>query len=195
MADKGTSSRKKGLDADPIVKAQTESYVENQKKADLFKNISQYMFWGATTLMVGVIAAAFTGGASLPAWLAIGTGPGAVTTGALVYGGIASAVTFVGSLFFSNKGTEIAERGNVAYSDIDSKHQAHRMVQAFAKAQTQGQVAGDSTIPFTDNSSGQSWANRVGGNRSAAQSSGWADRIAAQAQAEEAQTLASLGRS
>ena len=193
MADKNAAARALGLDADPVMRRQTESYVENQKKADFFKNISQYMFWGATTLMAGVMVAAFTGGAGLPAWLAIGTGTGAVTTGALVYGGIASAATFLGSLFFSNKATETAERGNVAYSDIDSKHQAHRMVQEFAKAQTQGQIAGDSTIPFTDSSRGQSWSSRVGGG-GRAQSGGWAERVAAQAQAEEAQALSGASR-
>jgi hypothetical protein len=192
MADKNAAARTLGLDADPVMRRQTESYVENQKKADFFKNISQYMFWGATTIMVGVMAAVFTGGASLPAWLAIGSGAGAATTGAVVYGGIASAVTFLGSLFFSNKATETSERGNVAYSDIDSKHQAHRMVQEFAKAQTQGQIAGDSTIPFTDSSRGQNWSSRVGGGR--AQSGGWAERVAAQAQAEEAQALSGASR-
>ena len=65
MADKNAAARALGLDADPVMRRQTESYVENQKKADLYKNISQYMFWGATTILGGLafaIVAPMVGG-------------------------------------------------------------------------------------------------------------------------------------
>lgn len=176
MADKTKNlDSKSDMDTNPVIKAQADKYVDNQKSAQLFKDIAQYMFWGATTL------------------LAVGFGLGATVSASMlpfVFGG--SALTFLGSMFFNNKGTEIAERGTVQYSDIDSKNQAHRMVQAFAVAQTQGKLAGDPNVPFSDTTATKSWGERVGGARSQQPSSGWAERIAAQAQAEEQQALAGL---
>ncbi len=116
--------------------AQTEVYVENQKEADFYKNISQYMFWGAITVL-GAVAALALGAFTAPVALGYGL--------TLALGGIVSAVTFAASVSFSRKAAEITEQGNVLYSDIDSQNQAHRMVQAFAKAQTHGKVA-DETL-------------------------------------------------
>jgi len=109
----------------------------------------------------------------------------------IIGGGIASAVTFLGSLYFSNKASDIAERSNVLYSDIDSQNQAHRMVQAFAKAQTQGQVQADNSAPMT--STNTNWSDRVG---TPAQASGsWQERVAAQAEREEVQSFNAVSAS
>ncbi len=190
MADKNTAARALGLDADPIMRRQTDSYVENQKKADFFKNLSQYLMYGAIAV-AGLVATCVA--ASIMPSIALSLPFGLTPVVAAVLTGAATLGLAAASIFSSNKATEISERGNVAYSDIDSKHQAHRMVQEFAKAQTQGQIAGDSTIPFTDSSRGESWSSRVGGG-GRTQSGGWAERVAAQAQAEEAQALSGASR-
>jgi ABC-type multidrug transport system fused ATPase/permease subunit len=168
-----------GVPATRLMRVETNAYVENQKKAEFNRNLSQYMFWGATTLL-GALA---LGVAGIGVTTALGLGSPLV-----IGGGVISAATFVASLFFSNRAIDIAERGNVLYSDIDSQNQAHRMVQAFAKAQTQGQVQADNSSPMT--SSEPSFVERYG-NR-AEHSGNWQERVAAQAEREEAQTLAGV---
>lgn len=154
----------------PLVQAQTEAYVSNQKRGDFYKNMSSYMFWGATSIL-GALAFGITTG---------GVGPLL-----LIGGGVASVLTFIGSVAFSSKATEISERGNVFYSNIDSSKQAHHMVQAFAKAQSQ-EAAPDQSTPMA----GPSWAERSGG--SVARSGSWQNRVAAQADREEALAMQNL---
>lgn len=167
-----------GIPATRLMHAETEAYIESQKRADQNRDISQYMFWGATTILGAVILGSLEiAGASLPA--AIFGLPALPVLLAV------SGVTFLGSLFFSSRGTEIGERANVLYSDIDSQNQSHRMVQAFAKAQTQGQVHADNSAPMT--SAAPSWAERAGASRQ--QHSNWQERVSAEAAREEAQSL------
>lgn len=167
------------------LKAQTDAYVQNQKRADFNRNLAQYMFWGATTVMAGLVAAAVgLGGAKLGSLAIFGLGAGVSVT---LIASVAGAA-LLGSLMFSRRATEIQEKGSVLYSDIDSKHQAHRMVQAFARAQSQGEVATDNSAPMTSKTS---WAERTGGPKQ--QAGDWQARIAAQALREDVQTLRQLG--
>lgn len=168
-----------GVPQNRLMRAETNAYVESQKKADFNRNISQYMFWGATTVLGAIVLGV------------AGVAGATVTMPFIIGGGIASAVTFLGSLYFSNKASDIAERSNVLYSDIDSQNQAHRMVQAFAKAQTQGQVQADNSAPMT--STNTNWSDRVG---TPAQASGsWQERVAAQAEREEVQSFNAVSAS
>lgn len=162
----------------PLARAEAEKYVEQQKQADWNRNISQYMFWGATSI-IGAIA--------------VGLATSGVGPLLLIGGGVASAATFLGSVVFSRKATEISERSNVLYSDIDSQNQARRMVQSFARAQAQDTSPSAADNPFTEASSKpeRSWASRVDSN-AAAQASSWQARIAAQADREDAQALTAL---
>lgn len=157
----------------PLAQAEASRYVEQQKSADLNRNMAQYMFWGATSIMLGLGAAFFTAPASL-------------TLALLLCGGAASAATFAGSVFFSRKATEISEQSNVLYSDVDSQNQARRMVQAFARAQSQD--ASPAQAEATPMAGG--WADRVGG--SAARSGSWQQRVVAQAEREDAIAMQNL---
>ncbi len=160
----------------PLAQAEAAKYVEQQKSADLNRNISQYMFWGATSI-IGAIA--------------VGLATSGVGPLLLIGGGLASAATFVGSVVFSRKATEISERSNVLYSDIDSQNQARRMVQTFARAQAQDSSVSQDETPFTSEGPKGNWAARTGGPQ-AAQASSWQSRIAAQADREDAQALSAL---
>lgn len=162
----------------PLLKAETERYVENQKSADFNRNISGYMFWGATSIMAA-LAIGFLGSTPIGAPLLIG---------ALA----ASAATFAGSLYFSNKATEIAERSNVLYSDIDSHNKARRMVQTFARAQTASRttaLAGPASdnLPYTA-SSQTNWVERTG-SQPASQNLSWQEQIATEANLEDQRAL------
>lgn len=177
-----------GVPTTRLMRTETNAYVENQKKSDFYKNITTYLTWGATALL-GLFVL-FTAASYLPGIASVlGFAEGAaIPLSAFLITGIAGAAAAVGSIFTSNKATEIGERGNVLYSDIDSQNQAHRMVQAFAKAQTQGTVVADNTAPMT--STAPSWTERAGGSRS--QGGSWQERIAAEAAREEAQTLSAV---
>lgn len=168
----------------PLARAEASRYVEHQKAADFNRNMSQYMFWGATSLMAAVVGMTL-GMFTAPAWIG-----GSVVAG--VVGAGLSALTFLGSVRYSRKATEISERSNVLYSDIDSQNQARRMVQAFARAQAP-------SIPETATAApARSWTDRVGGpaQRSIApaadRSADWQSRIVAQADREDAQALQQL---
>ncbi len=181
MAEANTSI---GVSLNPLMKEETRVYVDTQKRADKLKNFAQYMFWGATSI-AGALALGFITKGGL-AGLAIGT----MFTGGqvLAAGLIASAITFLGSVILSSKATELSEKSAVLYSDIDSQNQAHRMVQAFAKAQHQDQqVETSASSPFTGQTS---WAERTG--KPASQKAGWVARIAEQAQREDAVALQAL---
>ncbi len=158
----------------PLAQAEAAKYVEQKKSADLNRNISQYMFWGATSI-IGAMALGF---ASLTPLLVIG-------------GAAASIATFIGSVYFSNKATDISERSNVLYSDIDSQNQARRMVQGFARAQAQDSEPSRTETPFTSETPKANWAARMGGPETV-EASNWQSRIAAQADREDAQALTAL---
>lgn len=160
-----------------LVDAQTDAYVKVQKKADFARNLSQYMFWGATTILAGIVGAFVMGSGVLA--------PALVPW--VIAGGVTSLTTFLGSLMFSHRATSLSERANVLYSDIDSQHQAKRMVQAFAKAQSTQVSASD--VPFTRRD-GKSWVQSVGGQMQRADN--WADRVVAQSAVEDAQTMRDL---
>lgn len=187
-----------GVPLNPLMKEETRVYVDQQKRADYLKNISQYLFWGATTVMAA-LAVLFVNGSGAVAGATGIAGMGlAGLTGPVVLGiGIAiSAATFIGSVMFSNRATELSEKSAVLYSDIDSQNQAHRMVQAFAKAQsTEQSVSHTAEVPFEMPQ--RTWVEKTG--KSVQQEhahGGWADRITAQAHAEDAHALAELkGRS
>lgn len=120
------------------------------------------------------------------------TGLGGAVVG-LPLGLAGAGVAFLGSVLLSRSAAEIDSRNTVLQSDIDSRNQAHRMVQAFAKAQAPD-VAVSNEVPF--NPSGKSWVNRVSdttAQRTATNDSQWAARVDAERQAEEQQTLAALG--
>ena len=181
-------------DRSPLLRAQKETYLETQAKADKYNNMSQYMFWGATSLMFGVITAVMSGAinfGSSALFAASAAGGVAIGWPVVAIAGIAAAALAVGNIHFSGKGRQAAEKANVLYSDIDSQQQSHRMVQAFAKAQVQGKVHEENS-PYAG-TPGTSWAERVGNGRATAQGT-WADRIAAEAQAEEAAVLAGASR-
>lgn len=170
-----------GVPSNRLMRAETGAYVENQKKSDLYKNVSTYLTWGATALLGMFVL--FTAATYLPAIAGVlGIAEGAaIPLSAFLITGIGGTLAATASIFASNKATEIGERGNVLYSDIDSQNQAHRMVQAFAKAQTQGRVQADDSSPMTSN--GPSWADRTGGARQ--QHGSWQERVAADAAREE----------
>jgi hypothetical protein len=163
----------------PLMREEVRRANEQAQRADLSRNVSQYMFWGATTILGAIILgmAGIGGGAAL-----------ALTSPFVVIGGLTSVATFVGSLFFSNHATKIEKYNEVLSSDIDSQNQAHRMVQAFAKAQTQGKVQADESSPMT--STGPSWADRVGAPQR--QQGSWQERVVADAQREEVQNIAAV---
>lgn len=166
-----------------LAKAEASRYIEQQKSANLYTKIADYMFWGATSLILPVLGVGL-GFIGAPALLGV--------TGTLAIGGIASVATFAGSLLFSRKATELSEKSNVLYSDIDSQNQARRMVQGFARAQAQDVSASADDIPFTAGRGG-SWQERVGGSR-AQGAVRWQDRIAAEADREDAIALNQLSR-
>lgn len=171
----------------PLARAEASRYVDQQKSADFNRNVSQYMFWGATTVMGGVVAAT------------LGIAGASLTFPLLLAGVGASALTFVGSVFFSRKATEIGEQSNVLYSDVDSQNQARRMVQAFARAQapdagkssTDTPMTAAAVTPTADTARG-SWADRVGAGTSASRSESWQNRVIEQADREDAQALQNL---
>lgn len=167
----------------PLLKAETELYVKNQTQADFNRNISGYMFWGATSILGALAIGIFSSGlASI----------GVPLIAAAV---AASAATFFGSVYFSNKATEISERSNVLYSDIDSHNKARRMVQTFARAQTASAaatpvVAASSDTPYMDTNH-TNWVERAGAGQQA-QMESWQSRIAAEADIEDQRTLQEL---
>jgi hypothetical protein len=169
------------INADTIHKraleAQSKAYVQNQKKGDLYANIAQYMFWGATTVMAGLVAVAFKFTA-IPLFL------GALTMPAVA---VIAAATFAGSLLFSRRATEIRETGSVLYSTIDSKNQGIHMQRAKALAELKGQSIDEPSQP-----SGKDWASRVGGPKHP-QAASWQERVASEALREDVQTLRQLG--
>lgn len=175
----------------PLARAEAAKYVEQQKSADFNRNMAQYMFWGATSLLLPVLGVAFSMVAAPAALGYLGT---------LALGGVVSAGTFIGSVFFSRKATEISEQSNVLYSDVDSQNQARRMVQAFARAQAPTAAASPSrdetpmtaaaVVPTADANRG-SWADRVGSSASRTAES-WQSRVIDQADREDAQALQNL---
>lgn len=194
-----------GVPLNPLMKEETRVYVDQQKRADYLKNISQYLFWGATTVMAALAVLFVSGSGAVTTVTAAGavanvTGVAGMAlaglTGPVVLGiGIAlSAATFLGSVMFSNRATELSEKSAVLYSDIDSQNQAHRMVQAFAKAQSTEQApahAAQADIPFELPQ--RTWVEKTGRGAQAEHAhGGWADRITAQAHAEDAHALAEL---
>lgn len=176
-----------GVPLNPLMKEETRVYVDQQKRADYLKNISQYLFWGATSIAGALVIGLLTGGLGV-------AGLPAVAVGSI--GAIASVATFLGSVHFSNRATELSEKSAVLYSDIDSQNQAHRMVQAFAKAQSVDAGHGaQAEVPFE--APQRSWVEKTGKPAQGEHAhGGWAERIAAQAHAEDAHALAELkGRS
>ena len=186
-------------DRSPLLRAQKETYLETQAKADKYNNMGQYMFWGATSLMFGIITTGLSmvGGAtgsSLTATVLGSVQIGGLALSAPLIFGVAAAAAVglaLGNVYYSSKGREASEKANVLYSDIDSQQQSHRMVQAFAKAQSQGQVH-EANNPYAG-TPGTSWAQRVGSGHATAQGT-WADKIAAEALAEEAAVLEGASR-
>ena len=165
-----------------LAKAEATRYIDQQKTANFYTKVADYMFWGATSLILP-IAGVFLGVVTAP-----------VTTAALVVGTAISATTFVGSLFFARKATDISERSNVLYSDIDSQNQARRMVQAFARAQSQSTDASQSTETlFTSGTSEKTWTDRTQ-TKPAPTNDRWQDKIAAKADHEDALALEQFSR-
>ena len=161
-------------DRSPLLRAQKDTYLKTQEKADKYNNMAQYMFWGATSILFGLmttLAGAMTSSGGIASLMAnsiplIGGASVGVplVIGAAVVGAVALAA---GNIHFSSKGRQAAEKANVLYSDIDSQQQSHRMVQAFAKAQVQGRVVEENN-PYAG-TPGTSWAERVGAGRATAQ--------------------------
>ena len=185
---------------DAVMRAEVDHYVENSKKTNFFTKMAEYTFWSATTILLGLVAGAINlSGATLTSNLAPILGFPAFG----VIGTVVAIATFAGSLYFSNKATDMESRNAVVQSDIDSRNQAHRMVQAFAKAHTQGQApdtAAAADTPFTAPAASKaeapltrSWVERTSPSKAApAATEGWAARVDAERQAEEAKTLNAL---
>lgn len=171
-------------DRSPLLRAQKETYLKTKEQGDRLNGIAQYMFWGATSLMVG-IATAVIGGVGAK----ITIGSLLLTLNTPVVLGVAAVAAIglaIGNIHFSAKGRAYSEKAEVLYSDIDSQQQAHRMVQAFAKAQVMGKI-NEADTPFAG-TPGTSWAARVGGERNSKPAS-WAEKVTAEALAEEAAVL------
>lgn len=169
-----------------LAQAEAGHYIEQQKSANFYTKVADYMFWGATSLILPVLGVA-SGVVAAPAFIG--------GTALLLIGSIASIATFAGSLLFSRKATEISEQSNVLYSDIDSQNQARRMVQAFARAQSTEANPHDTPdkadTPYTDTN----WQERTGTKPLAANNNlRWQDRIAAQADHEDALAVQQLER-
>lgn len=175
MAKPNTQSDAMMTNESPLARAEAARYVEQQKSADWNRNLSQYMFWGATSIMGAVALGIMT------------TGVAALGVPLLATGAVASVGTFLGSVFFSRKATEISEQSNVLYSDVDSQNQARRMVQAFARAQAPEMGASAEATNQRAN-----WTDRVGGNSADKAAGNWQSRVIAQADREDAQALQNL---
>lgn len=172
MAKPNTQSDAMMTNESPLARAEASKYVEQQKSADWNRNLSQYMFWGATSIMGALALGVMTSGVA------------AIGVPLLAAGAVSSVGTFLGSVFFSRKATEISEQSNVLYSDVDSQNQARRMVQAFARAQAH--AMGDNA-----EEAGSKWADRVGGSASKSATT-WQNRVIEQADREDAQALQNL---
>jgi hypothetical protein len=174
-------------DKSPLLRAQKETYLDTKAKGDKYNGIAQYMFWGATSILFAgmtAIVGAATGG-TLSAL--IGSSLLGVSMPIVLGVGAAAAIALTaGNMYFSSKGREYSEKAQVLYSDIDAQQQAHRTVQAFAKAQAHGHVNQTGT-PHGN------WVERTASGKAAQQQS-WADRVAAEAALEEAAVLEVAGR-
>lgn len=166
------------INGNALMRAEVDRFVDNNKTASLYHKISDCMFWIATTVLAGLAASML----SLT---------GVVATPLLIAGGVISLATLAGSVVFSRNAAEIESHNSVLESDIDSQNQAHRMVQAFAKAQAHDpHPAGD--VPLGAQT-GQ-WAERTASSngRDMAASNSWVHRVEAQRQAEEKTALDTL---
>jgi hypothetical protein len=176
MAKPNTQSDAMMTNESPLARAEAARYVEQQKSADFNRNLSQYMFWGATSIMGAVALGVMT------------TGVAALGIPLLASGAVASVATFLGSVFFSRKATEISEQSNVLYSDVDSQNQARRMVQAFARAQAPS-LEETATVSNKDRTN---WSDRVGGSNAEKAAGNWQSRVVAQADREDTVALQNL---
>lgn len=188
-----------------VMRAEVEQFTKNNEKSNFYKKMADYMFWGATTVLAGLIAGATKiAGATLSVSM-FGLPATATLLGMpilAVIGGVVAIAAFVGSVSFSSKSAEIDSHNTVLGSDIDSRNQAHRMVQAFAKVQAPtASVAANQNnapaVPFVANAptTETNWANRVGGSSAAmAEAQNWTTRVNAERQAEEVQALNLLQR-
>jgi hypothetical protein len=184
----------------PLMREEVKRATAQAERADTYRNISGYLNWVTTGLLgisvaLGLAAGGVLEMAGMASWLtapfvgSVGLMAALPAAGWLAIGaGALSLVALAGNIYVSNKATRIEQYNDVVKSDIDSQNQAHRMVQAFAKAQTQGHVHADDSSPMTSN--GPSWASRVPGQAQAQGS--WQERVVAQAQREEVQNLAAV---
>ena len=62
MAKPNTQSDNMMTNESPLARAEAARYVEQQKSADFNRNLSQYMFWGATSIMGAVALGMMTSG-------------------------------------------------------------------------------------------------------------------------------------
>ena len=157
--------------------AESRQYVETSKSADFFRNVSQYLFWGATFLLPIALGLAFApqlmgavvaDGATAATLNVLGSQIPAAT--AAIWAGSASLVTMAGSLLASRTATHMTEKNNILYSDIDSQHQAYRMVQSFEKERNAGKNVGTfepESLP-AGRADGKSWVQYEQERRAAA---------------------------
>ena len=145
-----------------------KEYLNAQERADQYRNIAGYLNW-VTTGLIGLtllLAAGAMGvipiGFSLPLGLTTGV--------ATAIAGTASFVSLFTNIAVSKTATSIAERANVLYSDIDSKNQARRMVEAFEKTNS-------NDLPFARRD-GKSWVAAVSSRGE--RSDTWTDRVTEQ---------------
>ena len=162
----------------PFVRAEEKEYVERAKSADLWMGVSQYLFWGATTLFAAALAVGF-GGITLPATMisalvgtslpVLGTLTAASVPTAIAAGGALASIGLLGSSLMSSRhSTKLKEQNSLLMSDIDSQNQARRMVQAFGKAKST-QISNPFEMEAPRRSDGKSWTQFVGEQRAAAQ--------------------------
>jgi hypothetical protein len=177
--------------SNPLMREEVRRAAEQAQTADTYRTMSGYLHW-VTTIALG--AASYLGGVAL----GLITNPITATTGLLaspllmpiaaITMGVISIGTLAANIHLSRKATNIEQYNEVLRSDIDSQNQAHRMVQAFARAQTQGTVQADNATPMT--STAPSFVERYG--QRTQQHGSWQERELAKAAQADVQAMQAL---
>lgn len=145
-------------------------------KNDAFNSqISQYMFWGATTLMGLAIGAPFLADGTLTS---IAGSLGIGSTALLAGMGTASAAGLAGSIYFSEKAATSREDNDLMYSKVQAGDIAHAISEERAATPTVVAVP----VPMMGaRNDGKSWVQATGAQpRAGAQNPQWADYVSAQ---------------
>ena len=44
------------INGNPLMRAEVDRFVENSRQVSSYQKIAEYMFWGATTILVGLVS-------------------------------------------------------------------------------------------------------------------------------------------